>query len=56
MNNGLLKQRLRRHNVVHDVNNEISSRDSNEIVDVVMWPKFGNFYERSDHNLNFIKI
>ena len=26
---------------VHDVTNEIFSRDSNYIVDVVMWPKFG---------------
>ena len=28
---------------VHDVTNKILSRDSNYIVDVVMWPKFGNF-------------
>ena len=28
--------------VVLDVTNKISSRDSNYIVDVVMWPKFGN--------------
>ena len=21
-----------------------------------MWPKFGNFYERSYHNLNFVSI
>ena len=27
---------------VHDVTNKILSRDSNYIVDVVMWPKFGN--------------
>ena len=27
---------------VHDVTNKILSRDSNFIVDVVMWPKFGN--------------
>ena len=27
---------------VHDVSNEILSRESNYIVDVVMWPKFGN--------------
>ena len=27
---------------VHDVNNHILSPDSNCIVDVVMWPKFGN--------------
>ena len=28
---------------VHDVANKILSRNSNYIVDVVMWPKFGNF-------------
>ena len=27
---------------VHDVTNTILSRDSNYIVNVVMWPKFGN--------------
>ena len=27
---------------VHDVTNEVLSCDSNYIVDVVMWPKFGN--------------
>ena len=27
---------------VHDVTNKILSHDSNYIVDVVMWPKFGN--------------
>ena len=27
---------------VNDVINKILSRDSNYIVDVVMWPKFGN--------------
>ena len=27
---------------VHDVTNKILSRDSNYIVDVVMWSKFGN--------------
>ena len=27
---------------VHDVINKVLSRDSNYIVDVVMWPKFGN--------------
>ena len=27
---------------VDDVTNKILSRDSNYIVDVVMWPKFGN--------------
>ena len=27
---------------VHDVNSKILSRDSNYVVDVVMWPKFSN--------------
>ena len=27
---------------VHDVTNKISSRDSNYIADVAMWPKIGN--------------
>ena len=27
---------------VYDVTNKILSRDSNYIVDVVIWPKFGN--------------
>ena len=27
---------------VHDVTKKFFSRDSNYIVDVVMWPKFGN--------------
>ena len=27
---------------VHDVTNKILSYDSNDIIDVVMWPKFGN--------------
>ena len=27
---------------IHDLTNEILSRDSNYIVDVVMWPNFGN--------------
>ena len=27
---------------VHDVTNKILPRDSNYIIDVVMWPKFGN--------------
>ena len=27
---------------VDDITNKILSRDSNYIVDVVMWPKFGN--------------
>ena len=40
------------------VGNNILSRNSNYIVDlVVMWLKFSkNFYERSYHNFNFIKI
>ena len=29
-------------NSVHEVTNKFLSRDSNYIVDVVMWPKFGN--------------
>ena len=29
-------------NFVFDVTNIILSRDSNHIVDLVMWPKFGN--------------
>ena len=41
---------------VHDVTNKILSRDSNDIVDVALWPKFGNFYETSYHNFNFIRI
>ena len=43
---------------VHDVTNKILSRYSKNIVDVVIWPKFGNyhFYDRSNHNLNFIRI
>ena len=50
------------HNViffVYDVTNKILSRDSNYIIDLVMRPKFDDcsiFYERSYHNLNFIKI
>ena len=45
---GLLKIRVFWNNgydviiFVHDVTNKILSRDSNYIVDVVMWPKFGN--------------
>ena len=27
---------------VHDITNKILSRDLNHIVDLVMWPKFGN--------------
>ena len=45
---GLLKIRVFWNNgydviiSVHDVTNKILSRDSNYIIDVVMWPKFGN--------------
>ena len=43
---------------VDDVTDKILSSDSNYIVDVFMWPKFGNcsIYETSYHNLNFIRI
>ena len=43
---------------VHDVINNILSRDSYNLVDVVMWPNFGNnnFNERSYHNINFMRI
>ena len=27
----------------HDITSQVLSRDTNNIVDVVMWPKFGNF-------------
>ena len=45
---GLLKIKVfwkKAHDViifVHDVTNKLSSRDSSYIVDVAMWPKFGN--------------
>ena len=41
-----------------DVTKKILSGDSNYIVDVFMWPKFGNcsISMREVHNLNFIKI
>ena len=45
---GLLKMKLfsnKGYDViisVHDVTHKILSRDSNYIVDVVIWPKFGN--------------
>ena len=29
-------------NSFHDVTNKFLSRDSNYIIDLVMWPKFGN--------------
>ena len=42
----------------HDVSSQISSQDSNYIVDVIMWPKFGNSsaYIRKVININFIRI
>ena len=51
---------------VHDVTNKILSRDSNYIVDVVMWPKFGNsnismreviigFYKNLTRKTNFFE-
>ena len=39
---------------VHGITNNILSRDTNNIVNVVLWPK--HFYERGYHNLNFIRI
>ena len=45
---GLLKMKIFWNKVydvitsVYDVTNKILSRNSNYIVDVVMWPKFGN--------------
>ena len=45
---GLLKIRMFCNNgyhvitSVHDVTNKILSRNSNYIINVVMWPKFGN--------------
>ena len=43
---------------VHDITNKISLLDSNDIVDWVMWRKFGNsnISMREVHNLNFIRI
>ena len=43
---------------VNDATNKILSRDLNCIADGLMWSKFGIwvFYERSYHNLNFIRI
>ena len=42
---------------VHNVTNKILSHDSNYMLDLVLWPKIGNyhFYEAS-YNLNFIRI
>ena len=43
---------------VFDVNNKFLSPDSNYIVDLVMWPKFGNssiFMRKVIINLNFKK-
>ena len=52
---GILKVKLF-WNKAYEVTNKILSRDSKYIADEIMWSKFGNFYERSDHNLNFIRI
>ena len=44
---------------VSDATNKILSRDSNYIIDVVMWPKFGYCsisMRKSYHNLNFTRI
>ena len=35
---------------------KILSHNLKYIVDVVVQPNFGNFYERSYHNFNFIRI
>ena len=42
----------------YDVSNNILLRDSNYIVDAVMWSKFGKYSicDKSYHNLNFIRI
>ena len=37
-----MKYRLWRHNSIYNATNKILSLDSNYIVDVVTWPKFGN--------------
>ena len=36
---------------VHDVTNKILSRDSNYIIDVLMWPKSGN-----SHSISMRKV
>ena len=43
---------------VCDITNKIKSLDSNSSVDVVIWPKFGNFSisMRNYHNLNVTRI
>ena len=44
---------------VHGVNTRFSSRDPIDIIDVVMWPKFGNCsisMRKNYHNLNLIRI
>ena len=46
-------------NYFHDVTNQILLRGSNYIVDVVMWPKFGNSSlstKEVTQDLNFITI
>ena len=52
---GILKIKLF-WNKGYDVTNEILLRDSKYIAESIRWPKFGNFYERSDHNLSFTRI
>ena len=53
---------------VHDVINQILSSESTDIVDVVMWPKFGNssismkeviitsFYKDLTKKINFLEV
>ena len=43
---------------VHDVANKTLLRDSNYIVGVIMWPKFGNssIFMKEVLNLNFVRI
>ena len=43
---------------IDDITNKVLSRDSNYIVDVFMWTKFGysSSSMRSYHNLSFIRI
>ena len=41
---------------VYDVTNKVQSLDSTDIMDVIMWLTFDNFYDWSYHDLNFIRI
>ena len=45
-------------NSLYDVTSKMLSRDWNDIVEVVIWSKFGNssISMREVHNLNFIRI